>query len=139
MTYTQLAVVGVLVAVVLDLFVIRTGLVRRRAFWASYAIIFFFQLVTNGILTGLRIVRYDGSAIIGSTTPTDAPPVFMGDGRIAYAPVEDLLFGFALVVLALSLWVYWGRKGVERTPYSGPPRILTSGAEADPLSGTGGK
>ena len=139
MTYTQLAVIGLVVAVVLDLFVMRTRLVRRRAFWASYAIIFCFQLLTNGILTGLRIVRYDGSAIIGSTTPMDSAPAFMGDGRIAYAPVEDLLFGFALVLLALSLWVYWGRRGVQRTPYSGPPRISYPGAPTDPRSGTGGK
>ena len=31
--------------------------------------------------------------------------------RIASAPVEDLLFGFALVLSVLSMWVYWGRKG----------------------------
>ena len=139
MTYTQLAVVGVFVAVAIDLFVFRTGLVRRRAFWASYAIIFLFQLLTNGILTGLRIVRYDGAAIIGSSTAADSTPAFIGDGRIAYAPVEDLLFGFALVVFALSLWVFWGRRNVQRTPYSGPPRIPYPGAQQDPRLGPGGK
>ena len=59
MSYTQLAVLGVLVVIALDLFVFRTRLLRRRAFWAAYAIVVFFQLVTNGVLTGLRIVRYD--------------------------------------------------------------------------------
>lgn len=123
MTYTGLALLGVAVAVVLDLLVFRTRLLRRKAFWAAYAIIVFFQLLTNGVLTGLRIVRYDGAAIIGSTTPDAGPPPFLGDGRIAYAPVEDLLFGFALVVLTLVLWVWWGRRGVQRTPYAGPPRV----------------
>ena len=62
MTYTQLGLIGVIVVIALDLFVFRTRLVRRRVFWVAYAIIIFFQLVTNGVLTGLRIVRYDGDA-----------------------------------------------------------------------------
>ena len=128
MTYTQLAVLGVVVVVLLDLVVVRTRLLRRRAFWTAYAIIVFFQLVTNATLTGLRIVRYDGAAIVGPSTPSDGPPPFLGDGRIAYAPFEDLLFGFALVVLTLVLWVRLGRRGVQRTPYSGPPRISWPGS-----------
>jgi hypothetical protein len=79
------------------------------------------------VLTGLRVVRYDGEAIIGSTTPVAGPPPFLGDGRIAYAPVEDLMFGFALVVLTQVLWVWLGRRGVQRTPYSGPPRVRMPG------------
>ena len=123
MTYTQLAVLGVGAVVVLDLAVLRTRLLRRRVFWTAYAIVVFFQLVTNAMLTGLRIVRYDGAAIVGTSTPPDAPPPFLGDGRIAYAPFEDLLFGFALVVLTQVLWVWLGRRGVQRTPYAGLPRV----------------
>ena len=121
MTYTQLGVVAVVAMVVVDLWVLRTGMVRRRVFWTSYAIIVFFQLITNGMFTGFGIVRYDGDAIVGSTSPSDGPPPFLGDGRIAFAPAEDLLFGFALVLLAISLWVLWGRRGVQRTPLAGPP------------------
>ena len=131
---------GVLVVVVLDLAVFRTRLLARRVFWASYAIIVSFQLLTNGVLTGFRIVRYDGGAIVGSSTPVEGPPPFLGDGRIAFAPFEDLLFGFALVVLTLVLWVWWGRRGVQRTPYAGPPipavtRVLGGPASAAPGSG----
>ena len=127
MTYTALAILGCVVVVALDLWAFRTRLVTRRVFWAAYAIIVFFQLLTNGVLTGLRIVRYNDDAIIGSSTPgtfgnaTDAPPPFFGDGRIAYAPIEDLLFGFALVTLTLVLWIYWGLRSVQRDPQSGPP------------------
>ena len=121
MTYTQIAIMGVLLAVVLDLFVFRTRLVARRAFWGSYAIIFFFQLITNGMFTGFGIVQYDGAAILGSTSPTSGPPPMFGDGRIAFAPAEDLLFGFALVLLSLSLWVLFGRLGIARRPTAGPP------------------
>jgi lycopene cyclase domain-containing protein len=95
-SYTGLAFVGVAVAIVLDLVVLRTRLLGRRAFWVSYAIIFVFQLVTNGILTGLDIVTYDPRTILGA--------------RLAYAPVEDLLFGFSLVLQTLSWWIWWGRR-----------------------------
>ena len=100
MTYTAAAVLGVLATVALDLFVLRVRLLRRAVFWATYPLIVFFQLLSNGILTGRNIVRYDPDAILG--------------WRIAYAPVEDLLFGFAMVLLTLDLWVWWGRRGVDR-------------------------
>ena len=122
MTYTQLAVLAVLIAIVLDLYVFKTKLLRRRVFWVSYSIVVFFQLVTNGILTGFGIVEYDGAAIIGSTTPQDKPPTFIGDGRLIYAPIEDLLFGFSLVVLSLIIWIWLGKKGIQREPMAGPPR-----------------
>lgn len=121
MTYTQLAVGMVVVVVLIDLLVLRTRLVRRRAFWASYAIIVFFQLVTNGMFTGFGIVLYDGDAIVGGSSPVEGPPPMLGDGRIAFAPFEDLLFGFALILLSLSCWIALGRAGVQRTPLSGPP------------------
>lgn len=124
MSYTALAALGVIVAVAIDLFVLGVRLLRRKGFWTAYVIILFFQLVTNAVLTGFRIVRYDGSAIIGSSTPVNGPPAFFGDGRIAFAPIEDLLFGFALVLLTLDLWIWWGRLGVQRSPTAGPPRLL---------------
>jgi lycopene cyclase domain-containing protein len=105
MTYTEAALLGVAVTVAFDLFVLRTRLITRAVFWATYPIVIVFQLLSNGILTGRRIVIYDPAAIIG--------------WRIAYAPVEDLLFGFAMVLLTLSLWVWWGRRGLDRTPRAG--------------------
>lgn len=96
MSYTAAALLGVAATVLLDLAVLRTRLLARKAFWTAYAIIVFFQLVTNGILTGRDIVTYDPDAIVGL--------------RVVYAPVEDLLFGFALVVQTLAWWVWWGRR-----------------------------
>lgn len=122
MTYTELAFAGVLIVVLLDLYVFKTKILRRRVFWVSYSIVIFFQLVTNGILTGFGIVEYDGNAIIGSSTPKDSPPPFIGDGRLVFAPIEDLLFGFCLVVLTLIIWVWLGRIGLQREPKAGPPR-----------------
>ena len=96
MSYTALAVLGVAGALLLDLVVLRTRVVTRRVFWTAYAIVVVFQLLTNGWLTGRDIVRYDDGAVLGV--------------RLVYAPVEDLLFGFSLVVQTLSWWVFWGRR-----------------------------
>jgi lycopene cyclase domain-containing protein len=100
MNYTLSTVLGLLAAGALDLVVLQTRLVRRKAFWTAYAIVLFFQLIVNGLLTGLKIVRYDAATIIG--------------WRIAYAPVEDIAFGFSMVLATLSLWVWLGRR-VGRT------------------------
>jgi hypothetical protein len=121
MTYTEIGLLSVIAVVICDMYIFRTRLIRRRIFWASYAIIIFFQLVTNGILTGFRIVRYDADAIIGGSTPTKHAPAFIGDGRLVFAPIEDLLFGFSLVLLTLILWVWHGKNGLQRQPVSGPP------------------
>ena len=105
MSYTAAASLAVLVAVAADLAVLQTALVRSRTWWAAYGIVVVFQLVTNGWLTGRGIVRYSGEAILGSERIA-----FLGDGRIAYAPVEDLAFGFALVLLTCSVWVWTGAR-----------------------------
>ena len=99
MSYTQLALLGVAGAVFVDTVLLRTWLVRRRTYWTAYAIVLLFQLVANGILTGFDIVRYDPGAILG--------------WRVAFAPVEDVLFGYAMVTLTLSTWVWLGRKGIR--------------------------
>lgn len=121
MTYTQLAMCAAALVVGTDVWLLRTRILLSKAFWQSYLIVVGFQLVTNGLLTGYRIVQYDADNIIGSETP-----VFLGDWHIAFAPIEDLLFGFSLIVLTLALWVWWGRRGVQREPRSGPPRWAPS-------------
>lgn len=108
MSYTALCVLAVVGSVLLDLVALRTRLVARRAFWVSYAIIVVFQLLTNGWLTGRGIVTYADTAVVGGSRP-----VLLGAGRVFYAPVEDVGFGFALVLQTLSWWVFWGRRGVQ--------------------------
>jgi lycopene cyclase domain-containing protein len=105
MTYTVASALGVAVALLLDVAVLRTRLVTRAVFWWTYPLILIFQLIANGVLTGRGVVRYAPGAIIG--------------WRFAYAPVEDLAFGFAMVLVTLSVWVWLGRRGVDRTPRTG--------------------
>jgi lycopene cyclase domain-containing protein len=95
-SYSALAVVAVAAVLVVDLAVLRTRMVTRAAFWTTYAIVVVFQLLMNGVLTGLDVVVYDPGAIWGP--------------RIAYAPVEDLLFGFAMVTLTLASWAAVNRR-----------------------------
>jgi lycopene cyclase domain-containing protein len=111
MSYTALAVVAVAQALVLDRWVLRTRLTTTSTWWLSYAIVVGFQLLTNGWLTGRGIVRYDGDAIVGSGRIT-----FLGDGRVAFAPVEDLAFGFALVLATCAVWVRLRGPGDEPAP-----------------------
>ncbi len=100
MRYTQLAIAAVLIAMTVDLFVVRTALLKRKVFWSTYAIIVGFQLLTNWWLTSRNIVIYRPDVIIGL--------------RIASAPVEDLLFGFALVLGVLVNWIRLGASDKQR-------------------------
>jgi lycopene cyclase domain-containing protein len=95
-TYSALAVSAVVAVLVVDLAVLRTRLVTRAVFWVAYGIVLAFQLLMNGVLTGRGVVTYDPGAIWGP--------------RVAYAPVEDLLFGFALVTLTLATWAAVNRR-----------------------------
>jgi lycopene cyclase domain-containing protein len=96
MTYTQIALLALTISIIADGFVTRSRMLMRRSFWTSYAIILPFQLLTNWWLTSRNIVMYNPDVVVG--------------WRIASAPVEDLIFGFALVLGILQLWSYWGKK-----------------------------
>jgi len=96
MSYTITATLFLIASVLFDLFGTKIGLLKRKAFWSSYSIILPFQLLTNWWLTSRNIVMYRSGAITGL--------------RIASAPVEDLLFGFALVLSVLTLWVRVGKR-----------------------------
>ena len=104
MSYSQIAVIALLISIFVDLFVYKSSLLKRSAFWISYAIILPFQLLTNWWLThqwndGKAIVMYNSDAIFGI--------------RIAAAPLEDLFFGFALILSVLGLWELCGRRGFQ--------------------------
>ena len=88
--YTLASALGVVAAVLLELTLWRTGLFRDPRYWVALAIVAFFQLLVNGVLTCPPIVSYNPAGTLGP--------------RIACAPVEDLGFGFAMVTTAIALW-----------------------------------
>jgi len=91
--YTLPAVAAVAVVVALELAVFHTGLFRRPAYWLSMLIVVGFQIPVDGWLTKLSspIVIYQEKQTSGLRFPFDIP-------------VEDFLFGFALVTAVLMLW-----------------------------------
>jgi len=91
--YTLPAVLAVIAVCVLELRVFRTGLFGRPAYWITMAIVLAFQIPVDGWLTKLSapIVIYDGRHTSGIRFPLDIP-------------VEDFLFGWAMVTAVLVLW-----------------------------------
>jgi len=100
MIYSDIAITAFSIAVMADLFLFKTSMLTRPAFWTSYAIILPFQFLTNWWLTSRNIVMYNPDSIVGL--------------RLFSAPAEDVLFGFALVLSVMAFWEFWGRKGFQR-------------------------
>jgi lycopene cyclase domain-containing protein len=88
--YTAASAAGVVLAVLLELLVLRTGLFRDPRYWVALAVVGAFQLLVNGVLTCPPIVAYNPAEILGP--------------RVACAPIEDLGFGFAMVTTTIALW-----------------------------------
>ena len=91
--YTAVAVAATVAVVAAERWWFRTGLLRTPAYLATMALVFAFMVLVDGWLTKLSapIVRYDDDRTLGIRFPWDIP-------------VEDYLFGFALLTLVLLLW-----------------------------------
>lgn len=100
--YTLPAIVAVVVVVAWEALWLRTGLFRRPAYWISMVIVIGFQIPVDGWLTKLSdpIVIYNEEHTSGIRFPWDIP-------------VEDFLFGFALVTGVLLLWERQRNSGVK--------------------------
>lgn len=93
--YTILAIVSVAVTIILDR-VTGVNILRKKEFYLFLTAILFFKFLVNGYLTGERIVIYN-------------PEFFIGK-RIGSIPVEDFLFGFSMVTMALIFWEYFKKR-----------------------------
>lgn len=100
--YTVPAVAAVAAVIAAELVFFRTGLFRRLAYWVSMLIVLAFQIPVDGWLTKLSapVVEYSSRQMTGARGPLDIP-------------VEDFLFGFALVTAALVLWEWQARGSGE--------------------------
>ena len=92
--YTAASAAAAVTVVVIDLRVWHTDLFRRRSYQATLAICLFFMILVNGWLTKLSapIVLYDADQKTPWRFPFDIP-------------IEDYLFGFALLHWVLARWV----------------------------------
>jgi lycopene cyclase domain-containing protein len=118
--YTVAAVLAVGCALAVDRWLLHTRLVRTAVFWVTMAIVFGFQCLVDGWLTKLEqpIVTYNPDAVSGIRFPWDIP-------------VEDFLFGFALLLTVLSLWE-WARRreGAEEADAESEPTAVRSSDDA---------
>ena len=91
--YTVPAIAAVLGVCAWEWTLLRTGLFRRPAYWLSMVIVLGFQVPVDGWLTkrSAPIVIYNEGQTSGVRFPFDIP-------------IEDFLFGFALVTAVLLLW-----------------------------------
>ena len=92
-SYTVAALCAPVLLAVLEVTVLRTGLLRRPRFWLTLAITLGFQIPVDGWLTKLSapIVSYRTGASSGVRWPWDIP-------------VEDFGFSFAMITLTVALW-----------------------------------
>jgi lycopene cyclase domain-containing protein len=97
--YTAMTLAAVVVVVAVELVLVRSGIFRMGSYWIAVAICMAFQVPVDGWLTKLSspIVIYNED-------------VFSGVRWFWDSPVEDWGFGFALMTLALALWVRQGRR-----------------------------
>ncbi|MDT8323003.1 MAG: lycopene cyclase domain-containing protein [Bacteroidota bacterium] len=97
MTYTQIVIIAAVLALLLDLVVLRTRLVLLRRYWIFMAVMLVFFFIVNGILTGLPVVMYSSHAITGF--------------RVITIPVEDFAYMYALITPTIVLYEWMkGRK-----------------------------
>ena len=97
LSYTQITVYALILTIFFDMFITKNSLLSTLRFWFSYFIILPFQLLTNYWLTSREIVIYNSETIIGL--------------RLAGAPIEDLIFGFAMILAVMSLWESKTKRG----------------------------
>lgn len=90
LSYTQITVYALIITIFFDIFLTKNSLLSTIRFWISYVILLPFQLITNWWLTSREIVVYNPESVIGI--------------RLASAPIEDLIFGFAMILAVMSLW-----------------------------------
>ncbi len=93
--YTFLALCSMLLTLILDEKT-RVYLLRKKHYYGFLGVIFFFKIAVNGYLTGSSLVRYN-------------PDFFLGV-RLFSIPLEDFMFGFSMVTMAIIFWEYFRRK-----------------------------
>lgn len=91
--YPTLAVSAAVAVLLLELVVLRSGLLRERAYWISMAICYAFMIPVDGWLT-------KHSATIVVYRPEDTSGIY----PIWDIPLEEYAYAFALLTLVMLTW-----------------------------------
>lgn len=99
--YPTLAVTAAVGVLLLELLVLRSGLLRQTAYWISMAICFAFMIPVDGWLTKL-------SAPIVIYRPEDTS----GIRPIWDIPLEEYAYAWALLTLVMLAWDRAGQRSL---------------------------
>lgn len=98
--YTISVVIVTVLAVLTDLFILKTRLVLSKKFWIFWVVMTVLFFVINGYLTWRPIVIYGQQ--------------FFLNIRLFTIPLEDFLFGFSLITLNIAIWEYYNSRWVKK-------------------------
>ena len=107
--YPLLSIVSAALVITLELFVLRTGVMRTKAYWISMLIVVGFMIPVDGWLTKL-------SAPIVTYRPSDTS----GIRPIWDIPLEEFAYAFALCTLVIVLWDRSARREVVTSSTTSP-------------------
>lgn len=94
--YTVLAILSLLFTLAINK-LLKTKIFGLVEYWVYLAFILLAEFVVNGFITGQGIVLYNYQFFMGK--------------RLGTIPVEDFLFGFSMVTLAVIFWEFFKKKG----------------------------
>lgn len=97
--YPVLASLSVVVVLMLEFGWWRTGMLQRRAYWVTMAIVYSFMIPVDGWLTGLP------DPVVGY-----APEQVSGWRPIWDILAEEYLYAFSLLTAVLMLWERQGER-----------------------------
>ena len=83
-TYVVMGLPFMAFVLVLDMVILKTWVIRQRKTWIIMAIMMTMTLIFDQLLTGLPIVFYDETKQLGV--------------HLLYAPIEDFMYTFAVVI-----------------------------------------
>jgi lycopene cyclase domain-containing protein len=97
--YPLLAVVAAAGVVAAELLWLRTGVLRQPAYWLTMAVVLAFMVPVDGWMSKLSdpIVVYDPDQLSGVRFPIDIP-------------LEEFVYAFAMLTLAIVLWERAGER-----------------------------
>jgi lycopene cyclase domain-containing protein len=97
--YPLLAVIAAAVVAALELRVFRTGIFRLPAYWIAMGIVLLFMIPVDGWMSKRSdpIVIYSPAVLSGIRFPWDIP-------------LEEFVYAWAMVTLALVLWERTGQR-----------------------------
>lgn len=95
-TYLIMGLPFVIIVLGIDLLLLKTKVIFSYQGWLVMGLMLVMTAVFDQLLTGLPIVHYNESHMLGI--------------RIWHAPIEDFTYTFAAVIVLGSLWKYYEQR-----------------------------